>query len=141
MRICRRRWGRAKAENAKMSDTKGQSALKTRRACLDQAEKLVSAAERLLDDKPFSNIAYYLAVLALEEVGKGCLIGARNSAGGSNDPGWYDKRLNDHVFKLTWAIWTPLFGKGQINPKDSEEARQFAKRMHNDHLESLYVEL
>lgn len=126
-------------DDSKTSDTQGQSALQLHRACLDQAENLVSAAERLLADNPLPNIAYHLAVLALEEIGKGCLVVSRYVAGGSKDTGWIDKRLDDHVFKLTWAIWTPLMDRGHIDPEDFEEARRVAKRIHARRLNSLYV--
>lgn len=124
-------------DDSKTSDTQGQSALQLHRACLDQAENLVSAAERLLADNPLPNIAYHLAVLALEEIGKGCLVVSRYVAGGSKDTGWIDKRLDDHVFKLTWAIWTPLMDRGHIDPEDFEEARRVAKRIHARRLNSL----
>ena len=125
--------------DAKKSGSQRDLNLKTRSACLDQAENLVSAAERLLSDNPFPNIAYHLAVLALEEIGKGNLIASRYVVGESKDTGWIDKRLDDHVAKLTWAIWTPMIDRGPIDPKDFEEARRFAKETHDHRLASLYV--
>jgi AbiV family abortive infection protein len=52
-------------------------ASKLRAACYSHAAELLKAAKKLLEEPATPNIAYHLALLALEEVGKAGLIGAR----------------------------------------------------------------
>ena len=52
--------------------------LEQRRLCLDHAGDLVAGAERVLgNDNAYSNIAYHLAILAMEEIGKAGMLASR----------------------------------------------------------------
>lgn len=104
--------------------------LRQRQLCLDQARDLIASAERLLPgDGGYPNIAYHLAILAMEEIGKAGMLGTRAVVKGTLDSGWMDKRLDNHVWKLMWGVWSPSLS-GKIEPKAFEEARQFAERTH-----------
>lgn len=116
------------------------SALKTRRICLEHASDLVASAERVFEDNRFANIAYHLAILALEEIGKAGMIASRAVVGSKRDTDWMDKRFDDHVWKLQWAVWSRGFTGRRIDPKDFEEARHFAQSTHNRRLAGLYVD-
>ena len=45
-----------------------------------------------------------------------------------------DNRLDDHVFKLFWALWTPNFARGKVSKDDIESLRGMARSMHDDRL-------
>lgn len=51
-------------------------------ACCDNAERMLNAAERLLQADPIPNLAYHFATLALEELGKAGFIVAMANARG-----------------------------------------------------------
>jgi AbiV family abortive infection protein len=107
--------------------------------CLSHAANLIAAAERVLKDNGFPNIAYHLALLALEEIGKASMISSRAALGNARDADWMDKRFEDHVWKIQWAVWSPALN-GRIDPADFEEARRFAQSMHARRLRGLYVD-
>jgi AbiV family abortive infection protein len=115
--------------------------LEQRRHCLDHARDLIASAERVLaDDSAYPNIAYHLAILAMEEIGKAGMLCARGVTRGAWDASWIDKRLDNHVWKLMWAVWAPSLSGGKIDPKDFEEARRFAESTHERRMAGLYVD-
>ena len=115
--------------------------LEQRRYCLDHARDLVASARRVLaNDSAYPNIAYHLAILAMEEIGKAGMLCARGVTRGAKDPIWIDKRLDNHVWKLMWPAWTPSLSGGKIDPKDFEEARRFAESTHKRRMAGLYVD-
>ena len=109
--------------------------LHTRQLCLDQAQGFIEAAERLGVDWP--HIVYHLSLLALEEVGKANMLGARMINHANLDGSWIERSLDNHRRKLLWAVWSPMV---RIDPADFEAARQFAERAHAMRLASLYVD-
>ncbi|MER8689376.1 AbiV family abortive infection protein [Mesorhizobium sp. M1136] len=109
--------------------------LRARKLCLDQATGLIEAAEALGEEK-WPHIAYHLSLLALEEVGKASMLGARLAAP-NLDGSLIDRSLESHLRKLQWAVWSPMT---RIDPADFEAARQFAERAHALRLASLYVD-
>jgi AbiV family abortive infection protein len=129
-------------EESKPSGTGDQANLhfRQRRLCLDHARDLIASAERLLpDDGGYPNIAYHLAILALEEIGRAGMLGARSVVKGALDPGWIDRRLDDHVWKLMWAVWSPSLS-GKLDPRAFQEAREFAESTHARRMAGLYVD-
>lgn len=111
-----------------------------RQLCLDHARDLIASAELLLPaEGGFPNIAYHLAILAMEEIGKAGMLSARAVVKGALDPAWMDKRLDNHVWKLMWGVWSPSLS-GKIDPKAFEEARQFAESTHARRMAGLYVD-
>lgn len=112
-----------------------------RQLCLDHASDLVSGAQRVLgDDNAHQNIAYHLAILAMEEIGKAGMLASLATIGGALDGNWLERRMGDHVFKLMWAVWSPSMSDGMIDPKDFEAARQFAESTHARRMAGLYVD-
>jgi AbiV family abortive infection protein len=110
--------------------------LHARRLCLNQAEGFIHAAE-LLDSAGCPHIVYHLSLLALEEVGKASMLGARMINHVSLDGSWIQRSLDSHRRKLLWAVWSPI---ASIDPADFMAARQFADRAHAMRLASLYVD-
>lgn len=117
------------------------TSLLQREACLKHARDLLESAKRVLgDNEDFPNVAFHLTILALEEVGKAGMIIARAVGDGSKDTSWVTKRLDDHIFKLMWAIWSPSMLDGRIEPKKFEDAKRFAREAHERRLSALYVD-
>jgi AbiV family abortive infection protein len=108
-----------------------------RTLCLENASELIAASDKLLEGNAHPHISYHLSLLALEEIGKGCMVAARSTVGTSRDSGWMDKWLSNHRRKLQLAIWSPI---NRIDPNDFEEARKFAENVHARRLASLYVD-
>jgi AbiV family abortive infection protein len=108
--------------------------------CFDHARDLIASAEVLLPENGgYPNIAYHLAILALEEVGKAGMLAACAVTKDGLDTTWMDKRLDNHIWKLMWGVWSPTLS-GKIDPKDFEEARRFADSTHARRMAGLYVD-
>ena len=115
--------------------------LEQRRLCLDHASDLIAGAERVLgNDNAHPNIAYHLAILAMEEIGKAGMLASCAVVGAALHGERLERRLGDHVFKLMWAVWSPSMSDGKIDPKDFEDARQFAQSTHARRIAGLYVD-
>jgi hypothetical protein len=56
------------------------------------------------------------------------------------DSTWMDERLDNHVWKLMWGVWSPSLSAGKIDPKAFEEARRFAESTHAHRMAGLYVD-
>ena len=109
-------------------------------ACFVNARDLLRAAKRVLDGEKLPNVAFHLAILALEEVGKAALLGTRGIAHSLEvETVFIDNRLDDHVFKLFWALWTPSFARGNVSMEEFEKLRGMARGMHDDRLAAMYV--
>jgi AbiV family abortive infection protein len=112
-------------------------AVQAMEACRSHAQDLFDGA-KLLREKSLPNLAYHLATLALEELGKAQLIGMKSFAKEEADS-WYGKQFDDHIKKLFWAIWGDVFGK-RPDPKEIEQLRGTATIIHTNRLRGLYVE-
>jgi len=66
------------------------------------------------------------------------MIGSRAVIGNKRDLDWMEKRFEDHVAKIQWAVWSPAL-LNRIDPKDFEEAQRFARSTHDRRLAGLYV--
>jgi AbiV family abortive infection protein len=113
-----------------------QELLDVRARCLKQADGFIEAADILSAEK-FAHIVHHLSLLALEEVGKASMLGARSIKQPTRDDSWFDRWLGDHRSKLQWAVWSPMT---RLNPEDFSAAREFAERAHKMRLASLYVD-
>lgn len=120
-------------------DTVLNDAAKIHAACISHAESLVRVANRALDDEKLPNVAYHLATLALEEIGKAGFVAAKHATDGRRESAWIDKRLDDHEAKLFWALWTPGFGRNAVSREEIENARGLARQIHANRLQGIYV--
>lgn len=112
-------------------------ALKLIEACRNHAQDLYRAAA-VLKEQGLPNVAYHLATLALEELGKAQLIGMRSMSKRDDADAWYDKQLEDHVKKLFWALWGRVFGR-RPDRKEIDSLRGLATMIHGNRLRGLYV--
>ena len=118
-----------------------ETAVRIHRDCCENADRLLVAAERLLEgDAPIANVAFHLATLALEEVAKAGFVLAMSLGDEPSDTDWATKRLDDHQAKLLWALWTPALGSGAITQQQIEQARELAQLIHATRLEAAYVD-
>ncbi len=109
--------------------------------CVAHAADLLTAAKTVLAQK-LPHIAYHLATLSLEEIGKAGIIGMTHIA--TEDgvyPSWMGKHADDHVKKLFWAIWGPSFGKNLITNEQIQEIQGLAQAIHEKRLQGLYVDI
>lgn len=110
-----------------------------RKACLANAESLLSVAERELG-KQVDHICFHLALLALEEIGKSILvtIGFTVSVAGK-EKGGLQVALDDHVKKLFWALWGGSFRDNRFTKEQIEQNRGLANTLHDKRLLYLYT--
>jgi AbiV family abortive infection protein len=108
-------------------------------ACIDHAHDLLDSATAVLAaHRP--NIAYHLAALSLEEIGRRALLGVQATAGAATvPPAWPKKHEQDHVKKLFWCFLGIGFFSQEITPAGIEEMSGLAQRIHDTRLMGLYV--
>ncbi|HXH51439.1 MAG TPA: AbiV family abortive infection protein [Terriglobia bacterium] len=119
------------------TDEKTITAMK---ACIDHARALLDSA-RAVQAANHPNVAYHLAALALEEVGRRELIGVQSlAARRPESPAWISKHTQDHVKKLFWCFFGGAFAYQQLTGKALEELSGMATFIHSTRLAGLYVE-
>ena len=85
-----------------------------REACVAHARALLELA-RATQTAGHPNIAYHLATLTLEEIGRRALIGVQSIADKATvPPTWPKKHEQDHVKKLFWCFFGGNFFLEQI---------------------------
>jgi AbiV family abortive infection protein len=117
------------------------------RRCLDNAETLLDSA-KALQNKNRNHIAYHLAALALEEVGKASLFLVKSIQAkyqkpddGEDEDEESDIDLTDHRKKLFWAMLTPSLDAGIITPQDFNTLQEIASDIHKRRLGTLYADV
>jgi AbiV family abortive infection protein len=113
------------------------------RKCLDNVEALLDSAKDSRAKKR-NHIAFHLAVLALEEIGKAAmLLGHRAYPHVVEDAELDESKLSDQVAdhrkKLFWAMLTPNFNGGVFTPEDFIELKEIANDIHFRRIASLYA--
>lgn len=109
-------------------------------ACVDHARALLESA-RAVQGSGHPNIAYHLAVLALEELGRRELIGVQSVAADQSEPppAWSEKHTQNHVQKLFWCFFGAHFFEEKLTTAALDTMKGFAKHLHERRLEGLYV--
>jgi AbiV family abortive infection protein len=107
------------------------------RASLSHARDLLRGAHRLRDES-LPHLAFHLATLALEEIGKAELLVVGYLAGRREDA-WPGKHANDHVKKLFWAIWGPTLGKELPTKHQIESLQGLARGLHETRMRGMYA--
>lgn len=115
--------------------------------CLGNAEALLDTARDCrAKNENRNHIAFHLAVLALEEVGKVSMFLAKivyhihEEEAESAGPRFSDE-LADHKKKLFWAMMVPGTDKGIISPEDFTRLKEIANDIHVRRITSLYVDI
>jgi len=110
-----------------------------RESCLSHASDLLRAAKRVIEEEKLPNIAYHLAALALEEIGKVGIVGMGQLTYERGQAFPWEKHAQDHIKKLFWALWGPSFGREVITKEQIESFLGLAQRIHDTRLSGLYV--
>src|ERR1700740_194330 len=109
-------------------------------ACVAHARDLLSSA-RAVHAAGHPNIAYHLATLALEEIGRSELIRVQSIASQAKvSPAWPSKHTQDHVKKLFWCFFGGGFFSDKLTAKSFEQMTGLAGRIHETRLLGLYVD-
>ncbi len=110
-----------------------------KKGCYEHANDLIKGS-RAVQAAGVPNVAYHLATLALEEIGKAGLMGMAEIANiRGESTSWFEKQALDHEKKLFWAFFAGQFGR-RLNRKQLEEDREFARRVHLKRMQGLYVD-
>ena len=109
-------------------------------ACIEHARALLESA-RAVQEAGHPNIAYHLAVLTLEELGRRELIGLQTVTNTRPvPPGWVQKHTQDHIKKLFWCFFGGSFFADRLTKDRLESLENFAERVHAKRLAGLYVD-
>ncbi len=109
------------------------------RVCVDHARALLESA-RAVQAARHPNVAYHLAALCLEEIGRRALLGVQAiSEKGTVPPAWPKKHEQDHIKKLFWAIFGSGFLGAPLTADRFREMTQVAEHIHAKRLLGLYV--
>lgn len=110
-------------------------------ACIDHANDLLDAA-KLLQASGKANIAYHLAALSLEELGRRQLIAFQAIANATSavPAAWPLKHAQDHIQKMFWAFFDAMFRTQKITKESFDDIRSFAKHIHSRRIAGLYVD-
>ena len=109
------------------------------KACVKHARDLLDSARAVFDIK-HANIAFHLAVLALEELGRRELIGLQWVAEDSGQERPWQKHALAHTKKLFWCFFGVEFLSGRIQKARFEALRQLAETLHSQRMAGLYVD-
>jgi AbiV family abortive infection protein len=113
--------------------------LQTRDACLQNADDMLTASRSVLEQKLY-NIAYHLAVIALEEIGKACMLGmsgVKEYQDGEGDL----KFIDDHIKKIFWALFDLSFIDKPLTKQALDNNNHIAHVIHDMRLKSMYVDM
>lgn len=107
--------------------------------CLNHAADLLAAAEVTLQIGK-ANIAFHLALVAVEEIGKARIISlASGRLAREREIDLVRKFASDHVAKIFWAFWSTSFGTRIVDATVIDEHRNMARTLHASRLAGLYV--
>lgn len=109
-------------------------------ACLVNARALLDSA-KAVRAIGHHNIAYHLATLSLEEMGKRELYQIQDAARTVGDPPtWQNNAVQDHVKKLFWCLYSLGTIPDSIDQTQFFEKRNAAADIHANRLAGLYVD-
>ncbi len=108
--------------------------------CLSHSKDLLETSKREVDCVP--NIAFHLATLSLEEIGKAELLMSNFAAKlEENEYASSENKMDDHIRKLFFALWGPYFSKNSITKETVRKLEGVAKNLHLNRIKGLYVEV
>src|SRR2546421_10264497 len=97
------------------------------KACQEHARDLLRAARVLLSSERLPHLAYHLATLGLEELGKASLFVADSVVSRKHNSDNTELRHgDDHVRKLFWALWGPSVQRDAISQGQVTSLMEFA---------------
>lgn len=116
-----------------------QQTVEAMQVCVDHARALLDSA-KAVRAAGHHNIAFHLAALVLEEIGRRELIAVQSLASRQPDPpAWPERHSQDHIKKLFWCFFGGSFVHEDISGKRLEEFSALAESIHETRLAGLYV--
>jgi AbiV family abortive infection protein len=109
------------------------------RACVQHAGDLLQSA-RAVYTSGHPNIAFHLALLALEELGRRELIGQQRVAENSGKQRPWQKHALAHTKKIFWCFFGLEFISGQIQKDRLDALKQLSETLHEQRMAGLYVD-
>jgi AbiV family abortive infection protein len=109
------------------------------KGALEHTAGLIEGAKTLFNRK-LPHLAYHLALLALEEIGKLEVVLMGRVGTKEEDAAYQKKLLDDHVGKIFWAFWGPTFTHNLIDPQQVQWHMDLATKLHEKRLRGLYVD-
>src|SRR5713226_2484415 len=95
-----------KSNSSRSIDPQKRAAMQ---ACIDHARALLDSA-KAVQSSGHANIAYHLATLTLEELGRRELLAVQTIASTrDSQPAWMQKHTQDHIKKLFWCFFGGAF--------------------------------
>jgi AbiV family abortive infection protein len=126
-----------KADSSHPLDPKKQLAMQ---ACIDHGRALLDSA-RAVQTSGHPNIAYHLATLTLEELGRRELLAVQTMASTREvQPAWMQKHTQDHIKKLFWCFFGGAFLSEKWTKERVEGMEGLAKYIHAKRVGGLYVD-
>jgi AbiV family abortive infection protein len=107
-------------------------------ACVQHGRDLIESA-RAVHGAGHPNIAFHLAVLALEELGRRDLIAMQRIAESRGKPNPLQKHAFAHTKKIFWCLFGLQFITGNIQPKRLTAINELATTLHRQRMAGLYV--
>jgi len=127
----------AKLDNEKSLDKQKLAAMQE---CIIHSRALLNSA-KAVQAIGHHHIAYHLATLALEEIGRKELIAVQSiSSAKITPPTWVEKHTQDHAKKLFWCFFGGWFLSEKLTKERLEGLQSLAKHIHSTRLAGLYVE-
>jgi AbiV family abortive infection protein len=109
------------------------------RACVKHARDLVNSARAVFDIK-HPNIAFHLALLALEELGRRELIGLQRVAETNGKERPWHKHTLLHAKKIFWCFFGAEFVSGHLEKGQLDSIKQLSETLHSQRMAGLYVD-
>lgn len=109
-------------------------------ACIKHAKDLIVSA-RAVQAVGNPHVAFHLAVLALEELGRRELYGIKSIAERRDESSkvWLEKQTQNHVKKLFWCFFGANFFEKQLTKEALDSITGLATYLHGRRMEGLYV--
>jgi AbiV family abortive infection protein len=110
--------------------------------CFANADDLLRGARGLMEREQLPRLAYHLALVALEEVGKARVLSMKvvSEREDRELPPSIARAMDDHVRKLFWAIWGPSMTQVLITKDQIDKNIGLAQRLHERRIGGLYVD-
>ena len=111
------------------------------KACVVHSRALTESA-RAVQKSSHPNVAYHLAALALEELGRRELIAIqRASEKQAIPPTWAWKHTSSHIKKLFWCFFSASFFGEELTNARIASMDALARQIHETRIAGLYVDL
>lgn len=108
--------------------------------CTEHAQTLLDSS-KLLYKHNMAHIAFHLAVIALEEIGKATMtVMGLSFPGKAYESTLLERHHDVHIKKIFWALWMPSLKSTDLDLEKIKTYREVATKIHDDRLRCLYID-